>query len=106
MYTDNAGTMSNTIPVDLCSLLASLQHHITIHVRLWHNRVMLATSKTHIGNSLVQFYPWGHRSVLVLGTIKYIYQEHSRFVLAIQQQLCSDDVSDPYVIYPHFPTKL
>ena len=32
--TDNAGTMSNTIPMDLCSLLALFQHHITICVRL------------------------------------------------------------------------
>ena len=104
--TDDAGTMSNTIPVDLHSLLASFQHHITIHVRLQHNRVMLATSKTHIRNSLVQFYPQGNQSTLILGSIKYIYQESGRFVLVIQWQLPSDDVSDPYSIYPHFPTKL
>ena len=103
---DNAGTMSNTIPMDLHSLLASFQHHITIHARLQHNGVMLATSKTHIRNSLVQFYPQGNQSTLIPGSIKYIYQESGRFVPAIQQQLPSDDVSDPYSIYPHFPTKL
>ena len=104
--TDNAGTMSNTIPMDLCSLLALFQHHITICVRLWHNGVMLATSKTHIRNSLVQFYPQGNQLMLIPGSIKYIYQESSRFVLVIQWQLPSDNVSGPYSIYPHFPTKL
>jgi len=106
IYTDDAGTMSNTIPVDLRPLLASFQRQIIIRARLRHNGVMLATSKTHIGNSLVQFYPRGNRSMLVPGSIKYIYQERGRFVLAIQRQLPADDVSDPYAIYPHFPAKL
>jgi hypothetical protein len=106
MYADDAGTMSNTIPMDLRPLLASFQHQIIIRARLRHNGVMLATSKTHIGNSLVQFYPQGNRSTPVPGSIKYIYQERGRFVLAIQRQLPSDNVSDPYAIYPHFPTKL
>ena len=44
--------------------------------------------------------------MLVPGSIKYIYQERGRFVLAIQRQLPADDVSDPYGIYPYFPAKL
>ena len=67
---------------------------------------MLATSKTHIRNSLVQFYPQGNQLMLIPGSIKYIYQESSRFVLAIQWQLPSDNVSGPYSIYPYFPAKL
>ena len=106
MYTDDPGTISNTIPVDLRLLLASFQHHITIRARLRHNGVMLATSKTHIRNSLVQFCPQGNRSTLIPGSIKYIYQECRRFVLAIQWQFPSINASDPYSIYPHFPAKL
>ena len=59
------------------------------------------------GNSLIQFYPQGNRSTLVSGSIKYIYQDQDRFVLAVQRQFpASNIVSDPYTIYPDFPAKL
>ena len=106
MHIDDVGTTSNTIPINLRPLLALSQRQIITHARVRHNGVIFATSKTHVGNSLVQFYPQGNRSTLVPGSIKYIYKEHGKFVLAIQRQLPADDVFDPYAVYPHFPAKL
>ena len=106
IHAEDISTTSNTVPMDLHPLLASFQRQVTICARVRHNGVIFASSKTHIGNSLVQFYPRGDRSTLVPGSIKYIYQEQGRFVLAIQRQLPAEDVSDPYAIYPHFPANL
>jgi len=95
------------IPQDLRPLLGPLQHQAIMCARLRHNGVIYTTSDTHTGNSLVHFYPQGDTSSLVPGSIKYIYEEHGRFCLAVQQQLpASEIVSDPYTIYAHFPAKL
>ena len=95
------------VPDDLRPLLGPLHCQAAMHARVRHNGIIYATSKTHTGNSLIQFYPQGNRSTLVSGSIKYIYQDQDRFVLAVQRQLpASNIVSDPYTIYPDFPAKL
>src|ERR1700676_1152980 len=95
------------IPANLHPLLGPLECRAVMHVRIQHNDVIYATSQTHVGNSLVQFYSQGNRSSLVAGSIKYIYQEQGQFVLAVRRQLpINDGVFDPYAIYPHFPAKL
>ena len=95
------------VPDDLRPLLGPLHRQAAMHARVRHNGIIYATSKMHTGNSLIQFYPQSNRSTLVSGSIKYIYQDQDRFVLAVQQQLpASNIVSDPYAIYPDFPAKL
>jgi hypothetical protein len=108
MDSDHHSGPMKTIPEDLCVLLGSLQHKAIMCARLHHNGVIYTTSNTHMGNSLVYFHPQGNRSLRVPGSIKYIYQEQGRFVLAVQRQLptSGDNGSDPYAIYPHFPAKL
>ena len=108
MDTDRvARVASKAVPEDLRPLLGLPQCQAIMCARVRHNGIIYATSNTHIGNSLVQFYPQGSKSLLVPGSIKYIYQEQDRFVLAVQRQLpTSTDISDPYTIYPHFPAKL
>jgi hypothetical protein len=98
---------SKAVPEDLRPLLGLPRRQAIMRARLRHNGIIYATSNTHIGNSLVQFYPQGSKLSLVPGSIKYIYQEQDRFVFAVQRQLpISTDISDPYAIYPHFPAKL
>jgi hypothetical protein len=107
MVTDHVNTEAKTIPEDLRPLLGPSQRQAIMPARLRHNSIIYATSKTHTGNSLVYFYPGGNRSTLVPGSIKYIYQDQGRFLLAVQRQLpASDDALDPYAIYPDFPAKL
>ncbi|KAH7917400.1 hypothetical protein BV22DRAFT_993464, partial [Leucogyrophana mollusca] len=75
---------------------------------LKHNGVYLARSSTHVGNSLVYFYPHGDKvSSAIPGCIKYIFESESTPLLAIQRQLpLPSTVTDPYRHYPHFPAKL
>jgi hypothetical protein len=104
---NHVNTVAKTIPEDLRLLLGPLQRQAIMPARLRHHGIIYATSKTHTGNSLVYFYPRGNRSTLVPGSIKYIYQEQDRFLLAVQRQLpASDNASNPYAVYPDFPAKL
>ena len=70
--------------------------------------VFLSRASTHLGNSLVHFYPRGDlKSNLVPGCIQYIYQNASMTYLAIRRHRdLKDEVIDPFSRYPHFPAKL
>lgn len=74
--------------------------------------VVYSRASTHLGNSLILFYPWGdHLSKPVPGSIKYIYEEDDSFVFAVRRQLPLLSVgietsSDPFSAYPHFPARL
>ncbi|KIK25408.1 hypothetical protein PISMIDRAFT_96922, partial [Pisolithus microcarpus 441] len=62
---------------------------------------------THVGNSLVFFYPGGCTSTAVPGSIKYIISYEGEIQFVIQCQLCTnEDVLDPFCCYPHFPASL
>jgi hypothetical protein len=69
---------------------------------------MYVRSSTHVGNSLIYFYPDGNYSSLpVPGSIKYIYTLQGRTTFAVNRQLPMDyGASDPFRHYPHFPAKL
>jgi hypothetical protein len=104
---DHVNTVAKIIPEDLRPLLSPSQRKAIMPARLRHNGIIYATSKTHTGNSLVYFYPRGNQSMVVPGSIKYIYQEQDRFLLAVQRQLpASDNAPDPYAVYPDFPAQL
>ena len=74
--------------------------------------IVYSRASTHLGNSLVLFYPKGnHSSNPTPGSIKYIYGEEESFIFAVQRQCLLVPVgfganSDPFAIYPHFPARL
>ena len=98
---------SRTIPDDLRGLLVHA-NEVTMSARVRHKGIVYSSSKTHLGNSLVYFYPRGNRaSSLIPGCIKYVYHERDMTYLAIQRQLpASNTVHDPFALYPHFPAKV
>lgn len=95
-------------PADLF-LLTKLRHTI-LHARFKSLGVVYSRSATHLGNSLVNFYPSGDKaSAPIPGSIKYIYSRDAEICFAVQRQLpCtpSDGVVDPFTHYPHFAAKL
>jgi hypothetical protein len=94
------------VPDDMKAIVKA--RRITLRARLPHNRVMYASSSTHVGNSLVYFYPNGDTTLSpVPGSIKYIYGLHGRLEFAVQRQLPIHNSSlDPFRHYPHFPARL
>jgi len=94
-------------PPDLQHLLKSPK--VILSARHRHNGIMYARSSTHVGNSLIYFYPDGDRnSPAVHGSIKYIVKSKSTsFRFAVQRQLpLPSGVTDPFAPYPHFPAML
>ncbi|KAI6008930.1 hypothetical protein F5J12DRAFT_703798, partial [Pisolithus orientalis] len=62
---------------------------------------------THVGNSLIFFYPGGHTCTAVPGSIKYNVMHEGEVHFAVQHQLpASEDVPDMFSHYPHFPASL
>jgi len=79
-----------------------------MRARLRHRGIIYAISSTHLGNSLVHFYPHGDRSKSPIpGCIKFIFEQQGRMVFAVQHQLeAPQGVLDPFEPYPHFAAKL
>jgi hypothetical protein len=104
---ENAPMSPRTPPDDLRVLLKDTTD-VVMPARARHGGIVYSTSKTHLGNSLVQFYPHGNRTFSpVPGSIKYVYREGTRTYLAIQRQLPAGNISqDPFALYPHFPAKI
>jgi hypothetical protein len=94
-------------PEDLRTLLANSEE-VAISARVQHQGIMYSSSKTHLGNSLVLFYPRGSRtSSPIPGCIKYIYHKKGVAYLAICHQLPANNTTpDPFALYPHFPAKV
>ena len=78
-----------------------------MHAWLRHHGVIYAISSTHLGNSLILFYPHGDKSKSPIpGCIKFIF-EQGRLVFTVQRQLeAAQGVLDPFEPYPHFSAKL
>ena len=91
------------VPADLKVLIR--QGAAVLHSRVKHMGVVYSRATTHLGNSLVLFYPQGnHSSPPVPGSIKYIYELDGTITLAIRRQctLGGHD-TNPFAAYPHFP---
>jgi hypothetical protein len=73
------------------------------------NGVVYSRSLTHIGNSLVVFYPGGNQSSCsVPGSIQYIvfYPNHDVVFVVQRQVAASPRQLDPFADYPHFPARM
>jgi hypothetical protein len=74
-----------------------------------HNGVVFSRSSTHMGNSLVHFYPNGYKlSPPIPGAITYIYHtDGTPISYAVRRQLPTPPFTlDPYQAYANFPAKL
>lgn len=94
-----------------------LQHLISdtsvaLRARHHYDDVIFSRASTHVGNSLILFYPIGDSansaSDPIPGSIEYIIIKHDKKVVyAVRTQLpASADIQDPFRFYPHFPAKV
>ncbi|KAG2151505.1 hypothetical protein DEU56DRAFT_727980, partial [Suillus clintonianus] len=71
--------------------------HFTVYTR----------DSTHVGNSLVLYYPGGIKNVQPTpGIIKYIFETKGVVGFAVQRHLPQYSRPDPFRHYPHFPARL
>jgi len=73
------------------------------------NGIVYSRCSTHIGNSLVMFYPGGNQSSSpVPGSIQHIITYTNQDVVFVVQRQGSaaPDLHDPYADYPHFPARI
>lgn len=97
------------IPQDLVPLLQT-EDRVFMRARFKMDHIIYSRSSTHVGNSLILFYPNGNRLLApVPGVIKYIYRrrDSSKWYFAVQRQLpAPEGIPDPFAKYPHFPASL
>ncbi len=91
-----------------------LQHLISdssvaLRARHHYDDVIFSRASTHIGNSLILFYPTEDSTGdPIPGSIEYIIIKHSKEVVyAVRTQMpASTNTPDPFRFYPHFPAKM
>ena len=97
-----------TTPSDLRVLIHSEKARLRAHATFLN--VVYSRSSTHVGNSLVEYYPCGEREkASEIGSIKYIYERNGGLRFAVQHQLpvTDDSIVDPFKsYYPDFPAAL
>ncbi|KAF8187438.1 hypothetical protein BJ912DRAFT_926685 [Pholiota molesta] len=92
-----------SVPQDLAACISEAK--VRLRARYTHNDTIYTRSSTHVGNSLILFYPNGNRSKkLVPGCIKYIIDEDQRKLFAVNCQVpAPPGTVDPFRFYSHFP---
>lgn len=100
------GPASVATPSDLLPLIS--QRRVVLRARYTFGGVVFSRRSTHIGNSLIMFYPLGNLQYFpVPGSIKYIFEHDGDMYFAVERQLpASNDTVDPFRHYPHFPAQL
>ena len=78
--------------------------HVALHARLRFKGVVYARASTHLGNSLVLFYPGGDiYSTLVPGSIQHIYTVGGKTFFAVRQYHRPSSIeTDPFAQWPEF----
>lgn len=98
-----------SIPKDLAAMQnVTSDEKIFLRARIKLQGIFYSSSETHLGNSLVHFYPNGdQREPLVPGRIKYIHSADGvHYAFALQRQLLlPHNPLDPFAQYLHFPAK-
>ncbi|KAI0338939.1 hypothetical protein BDW22DRAFT_1458214 [Trametopsis cervina] len=99
-YNDSPTTMNAVrVPEDLQRLTGCSR--LPLQARVKHGRVVYARSSTHLGNSLIQYYPGGDLSCRAAGSIKYIYVRVGKLYLAVQRHLpAPPGIPDAFRVYP------
>jgi len=102
----NESPVPRAVPADLLLLIRG--EKAPMHAWFPHRGIMYSASSTHLGNSLVYFYPRGDRAQSPIpGSIKYIFERDGKTLFAVQRQLpLHHRIVDPFKPYIHFPVKL
>jgi hypothetical protein len=86
-----------------------LERKVALRARHKFDNVFFCRSSTHVGNSLVLFYPNGNRLEMPIpGSIEYIVAKpNNDVVYVVRQQLPAlPGTLNPFRFYPHFPAKI
>ena len=86
-----------------------LERKVALRARHKFDNVSFSHSSTHVGNSLVLFYPDGnHLEMPVPGSIEYIIAKpNNDVVYVVRLQLPAlPGTLNPFRFYPHFPAKI
>ncbi|KAG2146367.1 hypothetical protein DEU56DRAFT_731602, partial [Suillus clintonianus] len=103
--TDHSPTPQQVIPEDLHRLIQV--RRAVLHARTLHEGSIYTRDSTHVGNSLVLYYPGGIKNVQPTpGIIKYIFEMKGVVGFAVQRHLPQYSRPDPFRHYPHFPARL
>lgn len=94
------------VPAFLRGIIKSQK--VALRARHHYDHVTFSRMSTHLGNSLIMFYPSGdHSNKPVPGSINYIVaQDGGEVVYVIRRQQPSSGVIDPFSPYPHFHAKI
>lgn len=82
---------------------------IALRARYHYDDVIFSKASTHVGNSLILFYPEGNSTGNpVPGSIKHVIVKTNKEVLyAVRRQLSAPvGIKDPFRFYPHFPAQV
>ena len=95
------------VPEDLQKLIHQRKAVLRTHVKTA-GGVVYSRCSTHLGNSLILFYPNGNwTSPAVPGCIIYIYKHEGSLHFAVQRQgVLAPNTPDPFAAYPHFPARM
>jgi hypothetical protein len=98
-------TPTNATPEDLRQLIHV--RRVVLHARTLHGGSVYTRHSTHVGNSLILFYPSGARDMQPTpGIIRYIFEGEQGVHFAVQRHLPLHSHPDPFRHYPHFPARL
>ena len=95
------------VPIALRSIIP--EHRVALRARHKFDNTFFCRSSTHVGNSLVLFYPGGNPSESPIpASIEYIVAKpNNDIVYVVRSQLpAPSDALDPFRFYPHFPAKI
>ena len=97
---------SKPTPDDLRALIN--RDRVTLQARYRADGVIYSRAQTHVGNSLVLYYPHGDRtSSAVPGSIQYIFSVDGSLRFAVRRYNAPKlTYSDPFAQYPDFPARL
>lgn len=82
---------------------------VALRARHQHDNVGFSRATTHVGNSLILYYPSGNfETDPIPGSIQYIIvKKNMEVVYAVHTQIPAPaDTVDPFRFYPHFPAKI
>ncbi|TFK45236.1 hypothetical protein OE88DRAFT_1640188 [Heliocybe sulcata] len=106
-FAEDRRICARATPDELKALVST--DRVILTSRTKHDGVGYATRMTHIGNSLIEFYPSGDAKARpVPGCIEYIYKPEGAQALlfAVRRHMPVEGAIDPFSQYPDFPAQL
>lgn len=98
-------TPTDATPEDLHQLIHV--RWVVLHACTLHGGSIYTCHSTHMGNSLILYYPYGARDMQPTpGIIKYIFEKEKEVHFAVQRHLPLHSHLDPFRHYPHFLARL